>query len=291
MRNLPHPSRDSDRADLQASVRTYIYRQEVKGHDISDSEIDQILEIYDLYAGGAGIASEAMKGGALPQTLKDSVLSAYSKTYPKGILFPLRETLRRGVDRCPVCGINPADELDHHLPKSVFKLLAIHTRNLVPMCHDCNTTKRTVYGDDELTGFLHPYYDVLPAVDFLVARPVLQGAALSVTFEIDLACALPAGWAQKLANQFSKLKLGMRYGREVNIYIASHAIALHLNYRAGGQAAVQSLLQSQAQYESNIFYRNHWRPVTLRALADLDPFTDGGFAQVLPISEEMIAGI
>lgn len=290
MRNLPHPSRDSDRADLQACVRTYIYRQEIKGHDITEGEIDQILEIYDLYAGGSGIASEAMKGGALPQSLKDSVLSAYSKTYQKGILYPLREALRRGVDRCPVCGIDPAVELDHHLPKSVFKLLAIHTRNLVPMCHDCNTTKRTVYGDDELTGFLHPYYDVLPAVDFLVARPLLQGAALSVAFEIDLTCALPEGWARKLSDQFSKLKLGLRYGREVNIYIASQAIALHLNYRAGGQAAVQSLLRSQAQFETGMFYRNHWRPVTLRALAGLDTFTDGGFVQVLPISEEMIAG-
>jgi hypothetical protein len=66
---------------------------------------------------------------------------------------------------------------------------------------------------------------------------------------------------------------------------------MHTNYRAGGQVGVRSLLRSQANYETNLFYRNHWRPVLLRALADLDAFTEGGFANVFPVSDEMIEGL
>ncbi|TAV37269.1 HNH endonuclease [Rhizobium ruizarguesonis] len=291
MKNLPQPPRGNDRADLRASIRKYNYKKESRGHDITHAEVEQIVSLYDLYEGGGGVASEALKGAALPQSLKDTVHAAYLKTYPDRILYPLRELLFKGIEKCPICGIGVPDELDHHLPQSVFKLLAIHTRNLVPMCHDCNTTKRTIFGEDGLTGFLHPYYDVLPAVDFLIARPHLQDAALSVTFEIDLACALPNGWAARLGTQFATLGLGKRYGREVNSYIASHAVALHTNYRASGQAGVRSLLRSQARYEAAVFYRNHWRPVLLRALADLDAFTEGGFADVLPVTDEMIEGL
>lgn len=291
MKNLPQPSRASDRSDLRAAVRAYTYKKERRGHDITDEEVEQIVGIYDLYEESAGVASEGLKGAKLPQSLKDTVHAAYSKTQADRILHPLRELLFNGVEKCPVCGISAPGELDHHLPQSVFKLLAIHTRNLVPMCHDCNTRKKTIFGEDELTGFLHPYYDILPAVDFLVARPQLQGPALTVKFEIDLACALPDGWAAKLGSQFAALRLGERYRREVNAYTASHAVAMHTNFRAGGQLGVRSLLRSQANYETNLFYRNHWRPVLLRALADLDTFTEGGFANVFPVSDEMIEGL
>jgi len=291
MKNLPQPPRASDRTDLHAAVRTYVYKKQQRGHDITDAEVDQIVGLYDLYEGDAGVASDALKGAGLPQSLKDAVHAAYGKTYGDRVLSPLRALLFRGIEKCPVCGIGGPEELDHHLPQSVFKLLAIHTRNLVPMCHECNTTKKAIFGEDGLTGFLHPYYDILPAVDFLVARPQLQGAALTVAFEIDLTCALPEGWAVRLGNQFATLGLGKRYDDEVNSYTSSHAVAMHTNYRAGGQAGVRSLLRSQANYETSRFYRNHWRPVLLRALADLDAFTGGGFANVFPVSDEMIEGL
>ena len=288
MRNLPLPSRDSDRTDLRRAVRRYRYAGELRGHDITDAEIEQIVALYDRYEADSGAAHDDLKGEGLPQNLRDTIHAAFAKTQEGRTLHPIRERLFRDVEQCPICGIAAPDELDHHLPQSVFKPLAIHIRNLVPMCHTCNSAKRAGFGEDEFTGFLHPYYDVLPEVDFLQAAVAVRNEALVVSFAINTGVALPAGWTDRMANQFETFELDDRFQKEVNTNVASHAVSLHLTYRQNGQAGVRALLRLQAEFETAAFHRNHWRPVLLRALADLDEFTDGGFAVVLPIPEYMI---
>jgi len=81
--------------------------------------------------------------------------------------------------------------------------------------------------DEDGEGFLHPYYDLLPNLDFLMATVDLDGATLVVSFAIDLAA------------------------------------ALHLAHRAEGQAGVRRTLRLQARYETRAFHRNHWRPALL----------------------------
>lgn len=287
MRNLPEPTRDNDRADLKRAVRQYRYGGQILGHDITDDEVEEVVALYDRYEQDRGVPGEDLKGLDLPGSLRETIHAAYEKTQKGRILKPLRELLFKGVDLCPVCGIDPPTELDHHLPQSEFKPLAIHARNLVPMCHPCNHAKLAGF-DEDGEGFLHPYYDLLPDLDFLQAAVDLEGAALVITFAIDLAAALPAGFADRLTGQIKTLKLEARYNQEVNTYVTSHAAALHLAHRAEGQAGVKRTLQLQARYESQAFYRNHWRPALLRALGKHDGFTDGGFAEVLPIPDEML---
>ena len=287
MRNLPEPPRDNDRGDLKKAVRSYQYRGEILGHDITDHEIDEIIAIYNLYEQNRGIPHTAFKGLGLPESLRETVHAAYDKTQKGRILQPLREMLFNGVELCPICGIDAVTELDHHLPQSKFKPLAIHSRNLVPMCHPCNRAKLAGF-DEDGEGFLHPYYDLLPDLDFLVATIDLNGAALVVSFAIDLAAALPPGFAGRLTDQMTTLELDDRYQQEVNTYVASHAAALHLAHRADGQAGVRRILRLQERYETRKFHRNHWRPALLRALTEHSGFTDGGFAEVLPIQAEML---
>ena len=51
---------------------------------------------------------------------------------------------------CPFCGINgikgPDDRhreaYDHYLPKGIYPFCALNFRNLVPMCHECNSTEK-----------------------------------------------------------------------------------------------------------------------------------------------------
>ncbi len=287
MRNLPEPSRDADRADLRKSIRHYRYGGELCGHDITDAEVEAVVALYDKYEVDLGAACDDLKGPNLPESLRDAIHAAYEKTQKTRVLFSVRELLFEGVDLCPVCGIDPATELDHHLPRSAFKPLAIHTRNLVPMCHSCNHAKLAGF-DVDGSGFLHPYYDKLPDLDFLQAAVDLTDGALVVTFAIDVAAALPAGYADRLSGQMEALNLDGRYQQEVNTYISSHAAALHLAHRAEGQAGVKKTLRLQTRFETKAFYRNHWRPTLLRALLAHDPFTDGGFAEVLPIQDEML---
>ncbi|MBB3988426.1 hypothetical protein GGQ68_004783 [Sagittula marina] len=287
MKNLPMPTRESDRTDLKKAVREYQYDGKTRGHNITDGEVEQIVALYDRYEMDRGVPCDDLKGENLPDTLRETIHKAYAKTQKGKSLHQLREGLFKGVDLCPVCGIDPATELDHHLPQSEFKPLAIHSRNLVPMCHPCNHTKRDGV-DEGGEGFLHPYYDVLPDLDFLVATINVDAATLVVSFSIDPMAALPAGFADRLITQMEALNLDARYQQEVNTYIASHAAALHLAHRAEGQVGVQRTLRLQARYETSAFHRNHWRPTLMRALSELDEFTGGGFAAVLPIPDDML---
>ena len=150
-----------------------------------------------------------------------------------------------------------------------------------------NNAKLAGFALEAEGGFLHPYYDALPDVQFVQAEVEIKGNGLLVRFAIDLNAALPAGFADRLHSQMTTLELNERYQRELNSYISGHAISLHGSAASGDSAAVIRFLQLQARYESVQFYRNHWRPVLLSALAAHPPFVDGGFAAVLPIPQDI----
>lgn len=287
MRNLPLPSRDSDRENLQTAIRQYKYRGQERGHNITEEEIDAVVALYEKYEADLGKACEELKGADLPQALRDNIHAAYNKTQVRGALYRMRELLFKDVHFCPLCGIDPATELDHHLPRSVFKPLAIYSRNLVPMCHRCNHAKLAGF-DVDGSGFLHPYYEALPDILFLQASIALTDGALVVTFAIAIEAALPEGYRDRLTRQMEVLNLGDRYQQEVNTYITGYAAALHMNYRRGGQPSVRDMLRLQANFDTMALHRNHWRPTLLRGLLAHDGFTGGGFAEVLPIDDAML---
>jgi hypothetical protein len=288
MRNLPLPPRNNDRSDLQKAIRRYAYQGALRGHDITPVELDEVIALYDRYDSDQAAPCDLMKGGTLPETLRDAIYRAYDTTQEGRRLGGIRELVIKGVDLCPVCGISPAVELDHFLPRSVFKPLSIFTHNLVPMCHSCNHAKLAGFATGDDSASLHPYYDLLPDVDFLQANVEIKNNALSVEFAIDLSAALPEGFAGRLDTQMQALDLNSRYQKEVNSYVSGHAIALHLCASSNGFEGVRDLLQFQARYEAGRFYRNHWRPVILRALATHLPFVNGGFATVLPVPQEIL---
>lgn len=287
MRNLPPPSRDNDRDDLRRGVRSYAYGGERHGHDITEDEVETVISLYDRYEADCGQPCDVLLGAVLPASLRDGLYAAHDKTRSGRVLETLRARVFLGVDRCPICGITSATELDHFLPRSVFKPLSIYARNLVPLCHVCNNAKGDAF-DAGGEGFIHAYYDILPDVEFLRADVELDGGALKVEFAVDPDAALPEGYQARLTSQMNALNLHVRYPPEVNTYLLSHAISLNLAFRRAGQEGVSTFLRTQADYECDVFYRNHWRPVLLRALADHDDFTGGGVVEVLKVPDAMI---
>ncbi len=281
------PSRNDDRKNLIKAIRTYVHKGALRGHNLTAAELDEVIAIYDRYDSDLAQPCDFLKGENLPESLRDAIYAAYDTTQEGRRLDEIRELVSKGVDLCPVCGIDPAVELDHFLPRSVFSPLAIFTHNLVPMCHACNNAKLAGFATEDNGGALHPYYDHLPDVQFVQADVEIKNNGLLVHFAIDLGAALPEGFAVRLNAQMTTLALNTRYQKELNNYISSHAITLHICASSGGSTAVRAFLQLQARYESVQFYRNHWRPVLLLALAAHSPFVDGGFATVLPISQEI----
>lgn len=290
MKNLPLPSRDDVDKHLKKSITTYKYKKQILGRNISDSEISDVMEIYNKYDKNKGGASDTLKGSALAKDLRQAIYDAYDKTQERRKLYSIRKTLFANVPLCPICGIDPVTELDHHLPRSIFAPLSIYIRNLIPVCHLCNSTKLAGFGDQSQgeIAYLHAYFDTLPDINFLKAVVTLQGCALHVNFEIQDHSLMPGGYSKRLSDQIRNLKLNARYQDEVNTYITSHTVALHLSYVNRDKKSVRKFLNAQAKVEETAFYRNHWRPTLLSALAGSDEFIDGGFAQVLPIAQEIL---
>ncbi|MFQ3456004.1 HNH endonuclease signature motif containing protein [Bradyrhizobium sp. UFLA01-814] len=290
MRNLPLPSRAAAREDLIKAIKTYRYNGEVRGYTATSEDIDAILELYDRYDEGAGLPLDVLKGTALSEHLVDALYDAYDFTQEKRKLWSVRNLIFSGVTLCPICGISPARELDHYLPRSVFKTLSIYARNLVPLCHHCNHVKLAGFGgqNEAEKRLLHAYFDAIPDVDFLKAEVDIRGPSLVVDFAIDGTVAAPLELIGRLTHQFTTLRLNQRYRQEINAYLSSHAVALHTSHRAGSANGVRRFLSLQARYELSAFYRNHWRPTLLHALATHNEFCDGRFKEVLPMPPSIL---
>lgn len=64
--------------------------------------------------------------------------------------------------RCPICGVNRAETLDHYLPKSKIPTLAVDPGNLIPACDRCNRKKGDKLSYDPCKLPVHIYYDRIP---------------------------------------------------------------------------------------------------------------------------------
>jgi hypothetical protein len=278
MKNLPSPSKLTVRADLEKVLYTYIWKGQVRGYAPTNAEFDAIIAIYNLYDRALGMPSDALKGPGLDVALSNAIKHAYPQTYVKGKIPHIREAAFQNVDLCPVCGIDPPVELDHYLAKSEFRPLSIYPWNLVPLCEACNGNKLA----QDSGKFVHAYFDLLPDVQFLQVEVSIENGGLITEYSIDSDAALPTPLLEKLEFQMEALSLNDRFQKDVNTYLIGHTTALYLSDEHGGGDGVRYFLNRQANVETHAFYRNHWRPVLLNALANTDEFCDGGFKEILP---------
>ncbi|PND19514.1 HNH endonuclease [Ensifer sp. MMN_5] len=278
MKNLPRPTKTTARDDLETVLHTYNYKGEVRGYDPTDVEIDAILAIYDLYDQALGLPSDALKGPSLAPALNAAIRHAYPQTYEDGKIPHIRATAFENVDLCPICGVDPPVELDHHLPKAVFKPLSLYAWNLVPLCEACNGAKLA----RDAGKFVHAYFDIVPDVQFLQVEVSIENGGLITKYSVDDKAEVAAPLLTKLKFQMEALSLNSRFQKDVNTNLVAHTTGLHMAAELGGGDGVRYYLRKQAEVETHAFYRNHWRPVLLNALANHDEFCNGGFKNVLP---------
>ena len=101
----------------------------------------------------------------------------------------------RGI--CPICGIRPANTLDHYLPKSKAPTLSVTPNNLMPACRDCNTEKRADITYDSMNTPVHLYFDNIPNEPWLFAE---LDDNLAVTYYTNC----PDSWDCELRSRVQK---------------------------------------------------------------------------------------
>lgn len=220
---------------------------------------------------------------ALTDLQKAAMRHAYTvETEPMTALRG-RLLVRVSVARCPFCGISESSTLDHYLPKERYPEFSVFPKNLVPSCAVCNTRKRDRILDagTNVRMFLHPCYDVIPDVPFLVVRARMEADALILSYRLTRPAGMALRTFRHLRSHFNELGLADRYRRMGLEHLGGQYPALRRAYGAGQDAGrvADKLIEGAEDFEE-VSGPNYWLAKLYRALADDNDFCDGGFEAV-----------
>jgi len=238
-----------------------------------------VLEAYQRYrdatpeVGGLDLA-------ALTEPQKEAL--RHSFTVETAPMTALRGAIleRIAVARCPFCGLSETSTLDHYLPKETYPEFAIFSANLVPCCPLCNTRKRDKILDEatDVRLFVHPHFDVVPDVQFLQVRIVLEEGAIGLTFRLIRPEGMALASFQHLRSHFGLLNLADRYRRMSLEHLGGQYRAIRRDYGDSEDAGrVAEELSHTADDAAEHYGDNYWLAVLYRALAAHDDFCNGGF--------------
>lgn len=224
--------------------------------------IEQLYEEY--YVGKGSIAEETHDNFDKRKALV--LYGYYQRTYENGDLHYIREELFDHKSRlCPYCSINFYETLDHYMPESVYKELAICRANLVPMCYTCNRKKH----DKTYTEFTHPYFQDFPRTNPFFKCDIAIDAngdfSFIYTFDENLDPALKG----KLENQVGHINLFARLDSEVNQFL--NGIFIYQDFES--QEHLRCFLQEEYKKAKILYKENDWRTTLLKALKESEGFT------------------
>ncbi len=190
---------------------------------------------------------------------------------------------RISVARCPFCGISESSTLDHYLPKEKYPEFSVFPKNLVPSCAVCNTRKRDRILDvgTNVRMFLHPCYDVIPDMAFLVVRARMEADALILSYRLTRPSGMALRTFRHLRSHFNELGLADRYRRMGLEHLGGQYPALRRAYGSGEDAdRVAEKLTEVAEDFEHVSGTNYWLAKLYRALASNASFCDGGFEAI-----------
>lgn len=174
-------------------------------------------------------ARQAFPQGALLQNLADYLLDVYSydvftKKGPGWNGYRLVATF--GLRICPYCQLNHINfhegnafemrpALDHFYPESLYPFLAISLYNLVPSCHQCNSSVKS--SRDPFADELCPPFETMPGLVRFRLENLSQYAATLDPHDVQLMveCKKDEPQAQQHINFFRLAERYQWYGPEI----------------------------------------------------------------------------
>lgn len=277
MWNLPLPD---DSNSIEELTTALTYKTGVPKYSLLEGEVEIIQELYSLYHLQKGAPCRELLGVGLSDASKDALKNAYSEVQNSGRLSNLRSRLFLSAKKCPLCGIEAVTDLDHYLPESKYKGLAIYSRNLIPTCHKCNNKKRAAVGVNGV-GFLHLYYFEEPNDVFFVCDTDIVDGALSMIFKVIQVEGMIDEIYQSLIFQTNRINLDERLNAEANDLLGSMYTSFFLTYQSSGIGGLQNLLEQTAIDYRKRFGLNHWKSALLDSLSKNQSFINSGFISAL----------
>lgn len=169
---------------------------------------------------------------------------------------------------CQHCGIVPFDTMDHILPHQQYAEYAVHARNLIPCCTDCNRRKNE-------REILNLYIDALPNVEYLFMDVKANGDTIDLTFRLDNSQGLvPQAVFDKIKSHYSKLELFDRIKTIANTRIAGFLTQIKRTYeKKGKQEVVNEIFEDIVDLRRAYGY-NYWEVAFQKGLVCSPVFWD-----------------
>ena len=273
MWKLPAPDCTNAEAHLKTALT---YATEKPKFAYSDNQKANLLSAYEKYDATKGRPDKTLLVRRLGPRFLEAIQQAYNEVQESGRLASLRNNLKIRVQKCPFCGFGEVRDLDHQLPRSVYKAFAIYPKNLIPCCHPCNNKKRSVAGDEPNEQFPHVYLDEMPTERFFFANADISDEGLTVLFEVRPCVDISSDLLQRLRFLVERLELNTRYQAEVNSFITSHRPAIEL-VAEGGAGSLRDFLLKNFESSARDYGLNHWQTAFWDCLANSDEFCQGGY--------------
>jgi hypothetical protein len=194
-------------------------------------------------------------------------------THGRKIYDSIKAGATHGI--CPLCGVQRANTLDHHLAKTEHPTFSITPINLVPSCSDCNHSKSTHQPTSSAEEALHPYYDSVDDDRWLFAN-IIEEQPVSLTYFANP----PAYWdaikRARVVRHFDTLNLARLYTSQSSDHLPSMRFRLERLLNARGPEGVrQQLLEELSDRLRD--RNNSWHIAMYDALTKSDWYCTGGF--------------
>lgn len=199
--------------------------------------------------------------------------------HPTNELDKLKKIIRESQSAetqgvCQLCGIDSPGTFDHYLPKDIFPEYSVFSKNLIPCCYVCNTTKGTEWIEEGNRLILNLYYDDLPENVFLIAQIIIEDSIPIVRYEI-VSDDLSKKNSELITNHFRTLNLLNRYKIQAIRILSSiqYEIKNHgLNEME--RSELKNWLREAANAKRECFGINDWQASIYEALAENDVCLD-----------------
>ncbi|BDR55267.1 hypothetical protein KIMH_13780 [Bombiscardovia apis] len=201
----------------------------------------------------------------------------------------------KGNMRCPYCGVNHANQLDHYLPKADYQYLSVTPLNLIPCCQRCNGVKRaTAFTAQQAeTVLFNPYIEDFDDERWLTVSiaetPTEKGKLPAFIFSVT--AVKPSGWSkekfERLRHSFSTLKISEQYSElwvdDCNSWSTSFC-ELWDKYRDKKNPA-RKILKRKYKYCDDYGNKNYYQKWALKAALKSDWFCYESMPKWLGISQ------
>lgn len=225
---------------------------------LDDTDKQLLKQLYQQYDDQKGSVTNAQHD-VISTDKAEAIHKMYKSTYENRSMAYIRDELMAKVYKCPYCSISQPNTLDHYMPESIYRALAVCRLNLVPMCTVCNGYKSVKQYDK----FIHCYYDDFPSIrPFLVANVYTIRQRFVVKFKLDSVAIADPSLESRLMYQAKEIHLFERIEKEAVVYINT----LCRDCEQNDTASLKLWLGRRLAERENEYGKNDWRCAIIRGM-------------------------